>query len=47
VGFVATGYILTWASLAWYALRLSSRSRQAESELARTSGETTSPEMNQ
>jgi len=35
VGFVATGYILTWISLVWYALRLATRSRQAADELAR------------
>lgn len=47
VGFVATGYVLTWISLAWYAFRLTTRSRQAASELARgtpagsAAGETT------
>jgi hypothetical protein len=41
VSYVATGYILTWGALAWYAMRLASRSRQAEMELARgSSGET-------
>jgi len=33
VGFVATGYVLTWISLVWYALRLATRSRQAAKEL--------------
>jgi hypothetical protein len=35
VGYVATGYILTWVLLIWYAVRLTTRSRAAELELAR------------